>query len=357
MNWSFLVKEFYEVSIYNYIIAAVLFFMGFFMKKYLSNMLSKIIFKLLNKRVEKGHLTNFQDLVLAPFQGLIVTILFYLGIQNIAKLLDDIIVFHKAASKSKKAITIHLHEVIDLIFYFCVIFYIILLASRVVDFISYVLLEKFKQKGDKERLQIYPLIKNILKVLIWTAGIFTILKTIFLVDVTALIAGLGIGGIAIAFALKDSLENLLASILIMLDKPFLIGDWVKVNGVEGTVENLGFRSTHIRTFDKTLVSIPNKKLIDNNLENLSERGTRRVKFEFGANYGISDTKLKKVLDLIKDKIDEHPQIAPGTSVFFDNFGDSSLNIVVTYFVIINTNTNFSKVKEDVNYIIYQLMYQ
>ncbi|OJU76420.1 MAG: hypothetical protein BGO09_15970 [Bacteroidetes bacterium 47-18] len=357
MNTDFLFEKYWDVTLLNYIIAGILLLTAFTLRRYLSNVLSKIIFSLLGKYADKRYLQLFQELVLHPFQGLIVTNFFYLAVQRVSPVIDDLTIIRRAASKGKEGMHVTLLDVIDLVFYFCLIFYVALLFSRILDFISRILIDSFIHRGDKVRQQVYPLVRDILKVLIWTISVFTILKTVFQVDVTALVAGLGIGGIAVAFALKDSLENLLASILIMIDKPFLIGDWVKVNGVEGVVEKLGFRHIQIRSFDKTVVSIPNKKLIDNNLENFSERGMRRVKFELGAVYGLSEATLKQVSDLLKEKIEDHPQTVGSATIQLDNFGDSSVNFAVAYFVQVSEGVDFGKVKEDINYIIYDIMYR
>lgn len=356
MNTKFLLQEFLGVSYYNYGIAIILLFMALTMKKYLSNVIAKILFSLLHKYVDKKYLSLFQNLVLTPFKGLIVIILFFFALVNIGPIMESLVLYERAGTAKKAGLHLTLMDITDVVFFFCLIFYITLLASRILDFISLVLTDRFKEHNDKERQQVYPLIKDILKVLIWTIGIFTLLKTVFKVDVTALVAGLGIGGIAVAFALKDSLENLLASILIMIDKPFLIGDWIKVNGVEGNVEKLGFRNTMIRSFDKTLISLPNKNLLNNNLENFSQRGMRRVKFEIGANYGLSETNLRKVAVLIKEKIEEHSATVGDASVELDRFGDSALVFVITYFVNLSAEETFSRVKEDMNYMVYNIMF-
>src|SRR5690606_1820118 len=144
------------------------------------------------------------------------------------------------------------------------------------------------------------------------------------VNVAALVAGLGVGGIAIAFALKDSLENLLSSFMILMDKPFVIGDYIKIAGVEGNVERVGFRSTLIRTPDKTLVSMPNRNLITNNLENYSERGAKRVKMTIGAEYGLSVTQLKNIVSELTKRIEQHPNTMGKATVNIDQFGDSAI---------------------------------
>ena len=96
------------------------------------------------------------------------------------------------------------------------------------------------------------------------------MSKIFNIDVTALAAGVGIGGIAIAMASKESLENLLGSFTIFFDKPFLVGDLVTTGNITGTVEKVGFRSTRIRTFDKSIVTVPNKNMISAELDNLGK---------------------------------------------------------------------------------------
>ena len=125
----------------------------------------------------------------------------------------------------------------------------------------------------------------------------TILSSVFDVNIAALATGLGIGGIAIAMASKESLENLLGSFTIFLDKPFTYGDIVTVNGYTGVVEKVGFRSTRIRTFDKSIVTVPNKNMVNAELDNLGMRPIRRVKFSIGLVYG---TKVEQIKSIVKD---------------------------------------------------------
>src|SRR6185295_11619359 len=106
-----------------------------------------------------------------------------------------------------------------------------------------------------------------------------------------LIAGLGIGGLALALAAKETIENLFASFTIFLDKPFTIGDLVQVGSVTGKVESIGFRSTRIRTAEKSFVTVPNKKMVDVELENQSERFERRAYFTIGLTYATSNEEM------------------------------------------------------------------
>jgi len=126
-------------------------------------------------------------------------------------------------------------------------------------------------------------------------GILMILNYAFNLNVGSLITGLSIVGAAIALALRESLENLIASFIIFFDKPFTTGDLVKVQQVTGTVEKIGLRSTRIRTEQKTLVSVPNKQMVDSILDNLSLRTQRRGELKLDIGLNTSSTKLEQLI--------------------------------------------------------------
>ena len=107
-------------------------------------------------------------------------------------------------------------------------------------------------------------------------------------------------------AAKESLENLFGSFVIFLDRPFVVGDIVTVTNVTGVIESVGFRSTRIRTFDKSLVTVPNKKMVDAEVDNLGMRSSRRTKFNLGITYETSKSQIKKITRDIKKIIDQHP---------------------------------------------------
>ena len=179
--------------------------------------------------------------------------------------------------------------------------------------------------------------------------------SVFKVDVGALIAGLGIGGLALALAAKVSLENLLASFVIFFDKPFIIGDLVSVNGVTGVVEKIGFRSTRIRTLEKSYLTMPNRLMIDNVLDNLSQRTFRRVSFNIGVLYGTTEEQLKNIVTAIQKYIDEHPHTNQDGEIHFMEFGASSLDIMVLYYIDTMDWSVFLKIKEEVNFEIMRIV--
>ena len=146
------------------------------------------------------------------------------------------------------------------------------------------------------------------------------------------IPGLGIGGIALAMASKESLENLLGSFTIFFDRPFTVGDMVTVGSVTGVVEKVGFRSTRIRTFDKSIVTVPNKKMIYAELDNLGIRPVIRVKFNLGLTYDTTIEQIKAIVADIQDMINQHEKTDQEGKVRFQEFGSSSLDILVIYYV-------------------------
>jgi len=203
--------------------------------------------------------------------------------------------------------------------------------------------------------QLVPFTIEIIKFIsyIFVGGI--ILGEVFGVNATGLITGLGIGGIALAMASKESLENLLGSFTIFLDKPFTVGDTVTVGTVSGTVEKVGFRSTRIRTFDKSLVTLPNKKMIDAELDNLGMRPVRRVKFNIGLTYETTASQMKEIVSDLQIMVDEHPKTNQDGRIRFQEFGSSSLDILVMYFVDSPKWGDLIDVKEDINYKIMEIV--
>ena len=149
----------------------------------------------------------------------------------------------------------------------------------------------------------------------------------------SVLAGLGVGGLAVALAARDSLANLLGSMLIMIEKPFRVGHLVTVSGTQGTVEDVGFRSTQIRTADNSLVSIPNNNVVNATVENLSLRAMRRQRLLIQVTYSTSREKLELLAERIKQAITEHPLTnKTNLHVRFNDFGESSLNILVIFFI-------------------------
>jgi MscS family membrane protein len=240
-------------------------------------------------------------------------------------------------------------------------FHLLLIASlsfiilRIVDFFGLVL--KYRSSlADTKDDQLVPFIKEAIKVLIIILSMFTILGSVFRINVASLIAGLGIGGLAVALAAKESIENLLGSFTIFLDKPFMVGDYVKISSFEGTVESIGFRSTRIRTVEKTLVTVPNKKMVDAELDNISRRTHRRIRFTFGLEGGSTSAQIRTITKGIKDFMEKDERILPDTrQVSLLELGTNSVNMLVLCYMESPDYSDYLHLQEDLNYVILDLM--
>lgn len=167
-------------------------------------------------------------------------------------------------------------------------------------------------------------------------------------DVNGFIAGLGLGGLAFALAAKDAVANIFGGIVIILEKPFSIGDWIYTPSVEGTIEDINFRSTKIRTFAQALVTVPNSTLANEPITNWTRMGRRRITFNLGVTYTTPRQKLEICIKRIRTLLENHPDIHKQTIfVYFDKFNDWSLDIFLYFFTHTTNWGEFLKVKEDV----------
>lgn len=208
---------------------------------------------------------------------------------------------------------------------------------------------------DKNDKVILPLMTRIVRVFIWMVSI-TIIMEEWGYNIYSLITGLGIGGLAIALAAQDTLSNIFAGVMIFIDKPFQIGDWIKTSSVEGVVEDISFRSTRVRTFDNSLVSLPNSKLINEAIVNWNKMHKRRVKYRLGVTYSTSSDQMKKVIQKIKDMLIEHDDVLNDYMlVNFESFAASSLDILIYYFCRKTDYYNYMQIQEEVNFKILEIL--
>lgn len=170
-------------------------------------------------------------------------------------------------------------------------------------------------------------------------------------DVSAFLASLSIGSLAFAFAAKDALANVFGSIVVLIEKPFKTGDWIVINGIEGTVEDITFRSTMIRAFTDELISVPNSLLTNAPIYNMSRRGKQRIRFNLGVTYSSTAEQLETGCQRIKEWIEQYPLSVkdPGKiRVHFYDFNDSSLDIRIDFYVSTGNFYEYLECKNDVN---------
>ena len=204
--------------------------------------------------------------------------------------------------------------------------------------------EKTESKLDD---QLVPLTTKLLKVLVVVVGILFILQNLDF-DITALLAGISIGGLAVALAAQDTLKNLFGSITIFVDRPFQVGDWIVAPGIDGTVEEVGFRSTRIRTFANSLVYVPNGKLADMTIDNMGLRNYRRLSTKVAITYDTPPDLIESFVAGIKKIIEDHPDTWKGFyQVRFSEMADFSLNLMVYCFFDVPTWDEELRCKEEV----------
>jgi len=225
------------------------------------------------------------------------------------------------------------HIWINRIYYLLIIFNIAWLINRLVDAVieEYLLPIVEASESDLDD-QLLPLLRKGIHVAVWTLAIVVGLNNAGY-DVGALIAGLGIGGLALALAAQDSVANLFGGLTVFLDKPFTVNDRIKVNGFDGIVKEVGIRSTRLRTFEGRLIIIPNKVFADTEIENVSSEPTRRVIVMLGLTYDTTDERLQEALNILK-KVHDHRSdvLDPQYFALFDSFGDFSLNVKFQYYI-------------------------
>lgn len=175
-------------------------------------------------------------------------------------------------------------------------------------------------------------------------------------DINGFVAGLGLGGLAFAFAAKDALANIFGGIVIIMEKPFSIGDWVSTPSVEGKVESISFRSTRFRTAAQALVTVPNSTLANEAITNWSRMGKRRVSFHLGLSYLTPAEKIETAVEKITRLLTDDPEIhEDNILVSFENFQESSLDILIQYFTRTTDATENLKIKEEINLKIMRLL--
>ena len=203
--------------------------------------------------------------------------------------------------------------------------------------------------------QLVPFITKTLKIFIVITAVLVIAQNMGY-SISGLVASLGIGGIAIAMAARDTIANVFGSVMILVDRPFTVGDWIKAGEFEGVVEEIGFRSTRIRTFEQTLVNVPNSLLANMVIDNIDARSKRRIKMRIGLTYATTPEKMQQAIEGIEAILVNHPGVDQQFKlVKFDEFADSSLSIFLYYFSASKNWAKYLQVRQEVNMQIMQLL--
>ena len=195
--------------------------------------------------------------------------------------------------------------------------------------------------------QLLPVLSGALKTFILVIVVALILQNSGY-NISGLLAGLGLGGLAVALALQPTLANVFAAVTLFVDRPFHVGDGVSVAGVAGSIESIGLRSTRIRTYEGTLVTIPNSTVVNALIDNLQVRPTRRTNFAIGVTYATSSEKLERAVAILRDVMEQHPGTETSRA-HFKSYGDSSLILDVAHWCKYLDYSKYLACIEEINF--------
>jgi len=325
--------ELWNNTAYDYVLG-VLIFIGLII---VLKIFQAFILSRLKKLAEKTK-TDFDDVLIDIFRKVKPPFYFFISLYFGIKVLTlpDIV-----------------NTVIDILFIIAIVYEVIRGLERLLDFFTDKYLAKIEKTEESRETSISMVrtLKTILRITLWIIGIVMVLANLG-VNITSLVASLGIGGIAIALAIQNILSDVFSSFSIYLDKPFVVGDFIQIGTDMGTVEKIGIKTTRLRTPQGEELVISNKELTSARVQNFRRMEKRRNAFNLGVVYGTSTEKLEAIPKMI-EQIVGSVELAEFDRCYFVSFGDSSLNFEVVYFVTSRDYAEFLATAEKVNLEIYK----
>lgn len=334
---EFLKNNFLDNPLMSYVWIAVIFIAMLLLKGVISRFLCSILYSFFPKAKKYVDRKQFIDLVLLPMEWFIVW---------------TVVVFSLHKLKFPEVLKVELYKVstqdiADAVGKIILIVFFIRLLIRLIDFFALIFEVQANQTADQSDNQLVVFFKDFFKAVAVILGILLISRFAFNFNVTNLITGLSIVTAAIALATRESLENLIASFIIFFDKPFTVGDLVKVEAITGTVEKIGLRSTRIRTDQKTYVTMPNKKMVDSILDNLSLRSQRKAEIKLELHVQTAPQKIDELLAKADILLQQQEDIQTH-SVILNDIGLKSITVLVEYFTGPIDFNRFQQLKQTIN---------
>ena len=341
---NFLQQELLNNTLTSYLSVAGIILSALIFKRFLSKYLAKLLYKIVAKVAKNIARQSFLDLVVQPLDVFLV-------------LLISIIALDKLHFPTQLDFNIYhftFRQMIDSLAAGTLIIVFIWLCIRVIDFIAMILEEKANLTKDQSDNQLVIFFKDFFKVILVIIGVLLVLRFSFNKQIGNLLTSLSLVGAAIALATRESIENLIASFIIFVDKPFITGDLVKVGNFTGTIEKIGLRSTRIRTTDKTYISVPNKQMVDTIVDNITLRTQRKVELRLELGLSVTILQLRELIPAIKTIL-QKPGIE-NTIVFLADTGKSAHIVQIDYFTIMEQSMEeFIALREVINFEIIELL--
>ncbi|CAL1521407.1 mechanosensitive ion channel domain-containing protein [Chitinophaga sp. MM2321] len=344
---DFLNKVILENPVQDYLVLiAVLLFVSF-VKRFVSKGMAALLFRLVKHWSPHIEEKEFTNLLLRPLEYFLLLVTFMLTIDRFTfPQVLNVRVYNGAT----------LHDITNTLLSLAFSMSIIWIMLRLIDFIALVLGKKANLMTDKTDNQFIVFFRDFFKAIIFIMGAIAFIRILFgpgLVE--KIIAGLGIGAAALALAAKESIENLIGSFIIFFDKPFRVGDSVKVDTFQGTVEKIGLRSTRLRTLEKTFVTVPNKKMVDSILDNLSLRTQQRVAMKLELGSDTPADKLLLVLQGIRALLKGNTNVLENFTVNLNDFTKDTYVIQIVFNTYIIDGNQYASLRETISLAVIQLL--
>ncbi|WP_343667083.1 mechanosensitive ion channel domain-containing protein [Chitinophaga sp.] len=326
--------------IQNYFILAIVLLFVSMIKRYLSQWLASLLFKEVRKWAPDIGQHEFSHLLLRPLEYFFLLVAFMLTIDHLNFPPElNVMVYNGFSLKGVLNTLLELALTVSIIW----------IILRVIDFISLMISKSADLLQDKTDNQFIVFFRDFFKAIVFIFGAVAFIRILFgAVLVNKIIAGLGIGAAALALAAKESIENLICSFIIFFDKPFRVGDTVKVDAYQGAVEKIGLRSTRIRTQDKTFVTVPNKKMVDSILDNISLRTQQRVALRLEVAGDTQAENLLQVLQDIRNLLERNEKVADGFIVNLHDFTSTTYVIQIIFLTNVIESIPYNQLRSEVN---------
>ena len=349
-EFAFLHSQVLGNELADYLLASIIFLIGLGFNQLLTRLASRLLFRFTERYAAGVTEQELHNLLIQPLRALLYLLTIYLSFS---------VLHYPTPTLTVTGIEPWPKVALFKLFCLGVIATIVWVLLRLVDFALLVVQRRAEltATAGARRLdnQFLPFTKDLLKVFIIILGVLVMLGQVFGVNVVGFVGTLGIGGLAVAFAAKESLENLLASFTIFLDEPFGVGDLVTAGNVSGTVEKIGFRSTRLRTAEKSFLTVPNKSMIDKPLDNLSLRTSRRVGFTLLFDQKTTSAQLHAIIAGSVEAIKAHALVTQDVQIKFTALTPAGKEVTVQYFVETTSYDDYLDTKEDLNYRIVEVV--
>jgi MscS family membrane protein len=345
---QFLTSEILENKVTDILWLIIILGFGLFLRRYLSDFISRLLYRFIPQ--DGISIYTFIALLRKPVNFLITLVIIYLSF-SFLKFPD--------AWKIPPTEAFGLRMILNKTFQGLLILAFAQIFKAIIKFISLIFQEKAKKTVSKMDDQFVSFFRDLSIVLMYVFAFLMILGSVFNVNIGTFIAGLGIGGLAIALAARETLENLFASFTIFLDLPFVVGDKIQLDKVLGRVEKIGFRSTRIRTLEGSLITVPNRLITAQSLENQTNREFTGVEYVMRLPNTLSVAIMEEIVVEIRKYINKHKMVYQSNSgmTHFQGFVDNFYEILVSYNISTNSLRKIREVREEVNLQILRIVEQ